>query len=267
MSLSLILDSININSEGIIFDIIQCLIQRCFNYETTDVREAYALIKKALLGSEHNKVVLILHTQGGIEGSLIIDWLLDQLPPSTLRNLEVYTFGNAANHFNNLPQKPSKSETDILSAPSQDEGVPYIEHYANSEDFVSIWGVLHFAKIANRYMGRLFVRRGSGHQFVQHYLDNIFPLGPDRRVLESNEFMDTLVATEEHSNVFPNATVDNHSAHTSMIGTKELDDLAKENEHESDYCQKPLQIKDLSRLWQYRNGASPNDRSALQDVF
>ena len=256
------LDLTNNNSEGIIFDIIQCLIQRCFNYETRDVREAYALVKKALLGSEFNKVVLILHSQGGIEGSLIIDWLLDQLPPSTLRNLEVYTFGNAANHFNNLPQKPPQSEADTLTVPSQYKSVPYIEHYANSEDFVSIWGVLHFVKITNRYMGRVFVHPGSGHQFVQHYLDNMFRLGPDRRVLESNEFMDTVVDSGGHLKENSDDRDDNSWAHASIAGANESDDLFKENEHESEYCQRPPRIKDLSRLWQYRNGGSPDSLRA-----
>lgn len=59
------------------------------------------MVKKALSKEENTKVVLILHSQGGIEGGIIVDWLLQSLPQEQLHKLEVYTFGNAANHFNN----------------------------------------------------------------------------------------------------------------------------------------------------------------------
>ncbi len=63
-------------------------IQRNFTYATNDVREAYVQIKNALYNDKINKVVFILHSQGGIEGSLIIDWLLAEgtsLPPTSTR--------------------------------------------------------------------------------------------------------------------------------------------------------------------------------------
>lgn len=86
---------------GIIFDIIECLIQRNLSYATSDVRIAYKLLKKVLYDRSKSKVVLILHSQGGIQGGLVIDWLLQEMPQDLLAKLEVYTFGNAANHFNN----------------------------------------------------------------------------------------------------------------------------------------------------------------------
>ncbi|KAH8888640.1 hypothetical protein GQ53DRAFT_243767 [Thozetella sp. PMI_491] len=88
-------------TEGILFDVLECLIQRNFGYATTDVRVCYKRIKETLYNPQFSKVVFILHSQGGIEGSLIIDWLLQELPQDLLAKLEVYTFGNAANHFNN----------------------------------------------------------------------------------------------------------------------------------------------------------------------
>lgn len=86
---------------GIIFDVIQCLIQRNFNYATQDVRDCYKIVKETLYQPNLTKVVFILHSQGGIEGGMIIDWLLQEVPQDLLAKLEVYTFGNAANHFNN----------------------------------------------------------------------------------------------------------------------------------------------------------------------
>ncbi|KAK6582500.1 hypothetical protein PZA11_004908 [Diplocarpon coronariae] len=88
-------------TNGIVFDVLQCLIQRNFTYATQDVRDCYRIVKSTLYQPHLTKVVFILHSQGGIEGGLIIDWLLQELPQDLLAKLEVYTFGNAANHFNN----------------------------------------------------------------------------------------------------------------------------------------------------------------------
>lgn len=64
---------------GIVFDLIQCLIERNFSYSTSDVRESYVQIKNALLDNKYDKTVLLLHSQGGIQGSLIVDWLLSEV--------------------------------------------------------------------------------------------------------------------------------------------------------------------------------------------
>ncbi|AEO59922.1 hypothetical protein MYCTH_2308601 [Thermothelomyces thermophilus ATCC 42464] len=88
-------------TSGILFDVVECLIQRNWGYATKDVRVCYRIIKKKLYNPQYSKVIFILHSQGAIEGSLILDWLLQELPQDLLSKLEVYTFGNAANHFNN----------------------------------------------------------------------------------------------------------------------------------------------------------------------
>ncbi|KAJ5006109.1 hypothetical protein K4K48_004932 [Colletotrichum sp. SAR 10_66] len=186
---------------GIIFDTIQCLVERCFYFGTTDTRECYALIAGALADPAKDRVVLILHSQGGLEGSIILDWLLSHSARKDLKKLEIYTFGNAANHFNN---------------PKIDEGeyvVGHIEHYANDGDFVAEWGVTHFKSLIseqtkeaknhskkshrhkrqshetaiasilgvtprqNNFNGLLFKNKGKwGHLLNQHYLDRILPL-------------------------------------------------------------------------------------------
>ncbi|KAI9052655.1 hypothetical protein LZ554_003994 [Drepanopeziza brunnea f. sp. 'monogermtubi'] len=88
-------------TNGIIFDVLQCLIQRNFTYATQDVRDCYQIVKRTLYQPHLTKVIFILHSQGGIMGGMIIDWLLQEVPQDLLAKLEVYTFGNAANHFNN----------------------------------------------------------------------------------------------------------------------------------------------------------------------
>jgi hypothetical protein len=175
---------------------------------------------------QYTKIVFILHSQGGIEGGMIIDWLLQEVPQDLLGKLEIYTFGNAANHFNNphlhlLSQNAALSNPDSIHTiktttqvhdhdplPNMNNEAPrvnitkslhqksstgktirYIEHYANTSDFVARWGVLHYlcnaslAPTAPRFMGRVFERHGQGHQFNQHYLDCMFPL---KRSTEKN---------------------------------------------------------------------------------
>jgi hypothetical protein len=114
---------------------------------------------------------------------MILDWLLQEVPQDLLAKLEVYTFGNAANHFNNphlhlLSQKAALTHPTVPAVTktttsvhyhdkalagedaSQTNGTPveksshqssssgktirYIEHYAHTSDFVARWGVLHY---------------------------------------------------------------------------------------------------------------------------
>ncbi|KAI0547751.1 hypothetical protein F4679DRAFT_355969 [Xylaria curta] len=110
---------------GIIFDVLECLIQRNFGYATSDVRLAYKILKEKLYNPQYSRVVFILHSQGGIEGGLVLDWLLQELPQNLLSKLEVYTFGNAANHFNNPHRHvQSQEEEKHHSAPEGITGVP-----------------------------------------------------------------------------------------------------------------------------------------------
>lgn len=48
---------------GIVADVLECLIQRVFSYDTADVRVAYEQIKAVLLDHTVTKVVLIGHSQ------------------------------------------------------------------------------------------------------------------------------------------------------------------------------------------------------------
>lgn len=253
--------SLTICSAGLAFDLLECLIQRAFAYATADVRSAYVLVKKALLDSGCDKIILVLHSQGGIEGSLIIDWLLDELPHELLHRLEVYTFGNAANHFNNpgcsCPLK-NGLEAGHIHQPVH-LSVGHIEHYANSDDPITWLGVQRYASTLNRFTGRLFVRPGSGHMFNQHYLDNMFTLGPDHKVLESNAFMDMDV--EPKTDVLSDPTngkwikADEHREETLQpIPGRESHVLPKNEEGRAHQARR---VKDYSRLWQYRNGGSP----------
>ena len=183
-------------TQGILFDVIEVIIERTLDYCTTDVRNAYDELAMALRNENKKKVVLILHSQGGVQGGLVVDWLLDQCSLEELAKLEVYTFGCAANHFNN----PS--------------ALHHVEHYANTNDFVARWGILNsihplhaarsskwmqwealMAKMTWRgssqirrkkkptkedarsgYQGLIFELPRRGHLLNQHYLSHLFPL-------------------------------------------------------------------------------------------
>ncbi|CAI7631010.1 unnamed protein product [Penicillium glandicola] len=255
---------------GIVFDLIECLIQRDFSYATDDIRRSYALVKEALLNPECDKVVLLLHSQGGIEGGLVLDWLLDELPHDLLRHLEVYTFGNAANHFNNprwtkLASPQRISRPDIVHEFGQSIG--HIEHYANAGDIVALGGVLHFVDVPNRYMGRLFVRPNSGHLFNMHYLGNMFALGPDMKVLDSNPFMDMEVEPWATAGINGYDGPPHRVRYQPTIARDEafLPTALSLQRSQTNGVDRVLRVKDFSRLWQYRNGGCPKEIEAQHD--
>ncbi|MCJ1472896.1 hypothetical protein MMC13_001545 [Lambiella insularis] len=237
-------------TKGILFDLIECLIQRDLNYATSDIRRGRAHLRAALDSPSVHKVVLLLHSQGGIEGAAIIDWLLSTAASPSLAKLEVYTFGNAARHFNNplrLPSPPpptpdGSAQHPLLPAPdpAPERIIRHIEHYANTGDFVAQIGVLRFAPRGARqrdprtpFCGAVFERPATGHLLNQHYLDPMFAMS-EGVVAEGNAFMDAWVE----------AGVGDDGEGRARCG----DGVAK----------KPLvQVKTLSRLWGYRNGGTP----------
>ncbi|EXJ92882.1 hypothetical protein A1O3_01436 [Capronia epimyces CBS 606.96] len=154
-------------TRGIIFDVLECIIQRTLGYPTLDIRQEYEQLLAIVSDPSIHKVVLIVHSQGAIEGGMVLDWLYATVAAEQIRKLEVYTFGNAANHWN-APVITVTDETDgntasatavsATSAPASAglgatlDGDPaqsgrvvkHIEHYANTGDYVSRFGILHF---------------------------------------------------------------------------------------------------------------------------
>ncbi|KAI9043981.1 uncharacterized protein KD926_002360 [Aspergillus affinis] len=278
-------------TSGLVFDLIKCLIQRNFCYATQDVRDSYDLVKQTLWDDDCHRLILIAHSQGGIATSLIVDWLVGEISQGHLQKLEIYTFGNAANHFNNprrlfpgedghigvprpkdrgpaagqfrlsinlpaLPQgaqpqaqvrahprsfsmhhieqrtaaSPPSPITPLIAGNGVDwRRFPFIEHYANSQDFVCKWGVLHFIHLRNRYLGHLFLRQGTGHLFIQHYLDTMFSLNPVGLAGTHDAFMASIGRNPI------NLGAAGHSCY-----------------HNDPYWH-------LSRLWRYRDGGLPLD--------
>lgn len=61
-------------------DMMECLIQRDFAYNTMDVRMTYDYLKACLCDPTIGKIVLVAHSQGGIIVSMALDYLFADLP-------------------------------------------------------------------------------------------------------------------------------------------------------------------------------------------
>ncbi|KAG5977397.1 hypothetical protein E4U55_006852 [Claviceps digitariae] len=321
-------------TSGIVFDLLECLFQRNFCYATRDIRQCYKELRSLLYKKHLTKVIFICHSQGGIEGSLVLDWLLQELPQDLLSKLEVYTFGNAANHFNNphrhlasleMEQKnPLAALTTTYSEPSltapvvdgaeakngdgaaqlssmasnkdtlasvssskprkcvaaKDKAIGHIEHYTHTTDFVALWGVLHFYtnKMGSpqlpRFMGRLFSRSSGhgGHLLNHHYLDGMFPLTRDgngkwKGADEENEWMEEVVEFANETGKMASArepleiTLSLTEGSVSDITTISLKEVMKKKDKRGN-----VKVKELSRLWKYRNGLSPGKHMTNGEV-
>ena len=281
-------------TRGILFDVIECTIQRCFRYDTADVRTLYKCVAAAVTKKNIGKVVMIMHSQGAIEGGMVLDALYAMLPAENVGKIEVYTFGNAANHFNSPEQ--AYLNLGAGSEPEEPENenhqlVPYIEHYANTRDWVSRFGVLRFRQMPNlsrvkqqsaakergkaktktpqktigtvaqlgemQYVGRLFLREESGHQLNGNYLDNFFTMDQHLTIVQDgNAYMDMLLDEVyfEQSDTVRLAGSDakgGENDHHDSTARHDSGRAAGYNDTQS------LRIKDVSRLWTYRNGGTP----------
>ncbi|GFF88042.1 psi-producing oxygenase A [Aspergillus udagawae] len=218
-------------TKGVILDLVECLIQRDLDYKTADIRQGRAQLRAALAASTTKKVVLIVHSQGGIIASSIIDWLYGELSESQIQKLEIYTFGIAARQFRNPPLHEPQDSDPAGNIPRRqiqgERAIRNIEHYANRQDFFANIGVLQFTAPAGAYSnasvfsGTVFVREGSGHLFNMHYLDPIF--GEDSSFMES------------------------------MVDVRPGDGPGKPVS---------MRIREFSRLYKYKNGENPEEQDA-----
>ena len=202
--------------------------------------------------------------------SMALDYLYADVPRDLFNKLEVYTFGSAAKHFNN----PPLAAHDVQGSRS----IGHIEHYANEKDLVARWGPLYNIdhEPSNRYSGRVFVRQGgSGHMFVEHYLSVMFPL-PDNTSSskglkdQSHAFLDETVkpdselATRRQSAALRNLDGShNRPRKDSMFDFEEgpvvIPDASQDHDAGSIMDAEGKTVRQLSRLWKYLGGASPDD--------
>lgn len=193
------------------------------------------------------------------------------------------------------PSIPTLTSETSATSPSAVSGraIGHIEHYAHTTDFVALWGILHFATsipgqlTMPRFIGRVFARttvRG-GHQLCQHYLDGMFPLEKDPKTGEfigaaetNNEFMESEITVGEAGSEMTAAKEAMEISWLAGNGGSAVDDgdavggVAFHGGERRGTLRmrrrgsKPakVKVKDLSRLWQYRNGRSPDDKGVLR---
>ncbi|CAG8442571.1 14036_t:CDS:2 [Acaulospora morrowiae] len=142
-------------SYGLLWDLVESILQRSFEILTISVRLATINILPALRDKNIKTVRLIAHSQGSIITSVLIKKLYLELSYTNqqdyLGKLEIYTFSNGSREFKN----PGGL-------------IRYIEHYANSKDPVAKLGVLNPA-LAKNFQGNIFVNQRSGHLFNTYY--------------------------------------------------------------------------------------------------
>lgn len=81
---------------GVVFDLMECLVQRCFSYSTDSTRITYRHLKSVLQDQKITRVVCVAHSQGGIILATALDSLFADVPSGSFDKLEIYTFGFVA---------------------------------------------------------------------------------------------------------------------------------------------------------------------------
>ena len=143
-------------SDSIPFDLIECIMDRTFKMGTKVTQSMYKVLLKAL--DDYEKVVIISHSQGGIIAAELVNKLVKDIDYEHLsEKLEVYTFASATNYM--LKNEKKSLEKGAL--------IPHIEHFANTKDFISKIGVLHYK---DDVAGHLYTNESSGHLLNIHYL-------------------------------------------------------------------------------------------------
>ena len=136
-------------SNGLFCDLWQIYKTRILNKNDPDISNTVAKLISALMSGK--KCIVIAHSQGGLIMSRVMDKLLkDEYAAVLCKNLEVYTFGSAMDHF-------VKPHTEMIS-----------EHFINENDFVARVGVSSYKSKIN---GSIFTRKNAvGHLLDRNYL-------------------------------------------------------------------------------------------------
>jgi hypothetical protein len=138
---------------GMMCDMMGISMMRNFQIPTMTYRLAYTAIKNALEDENMKKVVVLCHSDGGIICQMVIKRLLVEMDANMLSKMEIYTFGSAADRFEDGAGR-----------------IANIEHFANWYDYVAQNGVLHYKMMnPNHYCGNMYFSESFGHMFNQHY--------------------------------------------------------------------------------------------------
>lgn len=217
---------------------------------------AYWDIRDKLEDSRYTKVVIIMHGSGAIIGSQVMDWLLadGNLAAGRLGDVEIYTFGSAANHFSN----PLYFPTGNRSSARPTRAIGHIEHYALQGDPFARLGPLN-RTFENCYQGLTFRIQGrKGCLLNQHYLSYLFPLDETGRVSD-------VAFTHVQARLIPyKKSISEYDCSDQDIGVI-VKDADTDDEMIEVLEQQRLTIRNFSRLWQYCNGEVPIAKYSVEE--
>jgi hypothetical protein len=254
--------------------------QRAFRYSTRYTKLIEKNLETALRDPTLTSVLILAHGVGAIQTSIALDQLYLRLPPESFEKLEIYTFGSATSLWHNPLQASGRL-------------MKHIEHYANVSDWFAITGILRpsdplktleplniiqkavvrLARRTNGYRednaksqqnvsGRVITFDRSGHLFNQHYIQPMFEMDSyGQAVMDSNALMDSLIT--EKVKARPQAPPGTAGRGVPRAPKSMVSRARDGHGDEADIPQHnpgiagDLRIKDVSRLWQYRNGRIP----------
>lgn len=145
---------------GVVRDALESITARTLRKDGKLSRPAIYVILEAL--KQHERVVLVCHSQGAIVASYIVRKLLRHATTRPLvAKLEIYCVGGVSDSF----------EVDHELTREAGHPVPYVEHFANGRDYFAQVGILSHLDTS---CGTVFcIPERSGHLFNQHYLAGI----------------------------------------------------------------------------------------------
>lgn len=145
---------------GVVWDLWDAITARTLRKDGKLARPAFNIVKNALLTHEH--VVLLSYSQGTIISSYIVRKILkDPELRQHAHKLEIYCLAGVADSLH----------IDYQLTAEHGHPVPYVEHFANGQDFFARIGVLsHYYATS----GAVFVQpEKRGHMLTDHYIPGI----------------------------------------------------------------------------------------------
>ncbi len=156
-------------TDGVLIDIFESVFGRTFDFSLTPELYTKRRVEDAIFSNMYDRVILLAHSQGAIVASNVIRELIRDFRQKNrlekLTRLEVYTFGSAADEI----------DADDTLSNAHNRLVPYIEHFANTDDVIAQLGILQKENPTYRKImdGPIFKLEKSGHLFNAHYLCDI----------------------------------------------------------------------------------------------
>lgn len=149
-------------TDALVFDVFETLISRLWESYSRADEFVYAHVLTELEKPSIDRVVVIAHSQGTVIFGNVIK-KLEETHPNLLYKLEGYTMANCAQTMRQIQD-------------NQDRRVPFLEHFANTQDTVARLGVLAAGGQRRGEVhidGRVFVRKAFGHLLNTHYLQAV----------------------------------------------------------------------------------------------